>query len=53
MRGGEEKSVQVSRTAEPAPKKVTGPLQTPPTKVIKFGVLVPEPVLAARTASPA
>jgi hypothetical protein len=39
--GGDEKSVQVSRTDAPAPKTVTGPLHTPPTNVINVGVLVP------------
>jgi len=50
-RGGAEKSEHVSRTEEPAPKRVTGPVQTPETNVIRVGVLVPEPVLAARMAS--
>src|SRR5262245_31264682 len=53
VRGGEEKSVHVSRTFEPAPNNVTGPLHTPATNVIWAGVLVPEPVLGPSTASPA
>ena len=49
---GDEKSVHESRTEDPAPKNVTGPDHTPPTNVIRLGVLVPEPALEARTASP-
>ena len=53
VRGGTEKSEQVSRTEAPAPKRVTGPVHTPATNVIWIGMLVPAPVLAARIASPA
>src|SRR5437879_3355292 len=38
VRGGEEKSVHVSRTDEPAPNSLTGPLQAPATEVIRGGV---------------
>src|SRR5215813_14007543 len=53
VRAGDEKSVHVSRTEEPAAKSVTCPLQTPAAKLIRVGELVPVPVLEPSTASPA
>ena len=51
--GGAEKSRHVSATAPPAPLSMTCPVHVPAENVIKVGVMLPVPVFAWRTASPA
>src|SRR5439155_21026630 len=51
--GGDEKSEQVRLTAPPAPRNTTTPDQVPFVNVISSGEMLPGPVLAISSASPA